>query len=155
MGSTSIPPHDVVDLGLAEEGQARIGWAGEQMPVLGQIRERFLHQQPLKGVRVAACLHVTSETANLILALQAGGASTALCSANPLSTQDDVASALVLEHGVEVRAVHGENLDTYAEHVRALGRLGACPVHRRSFVPVREILGLPPLPPWPGVPQSL
>ena len=120
MGSTSIPPHEVADLGLADEGQARIEWAGEQMPVLGQIRERLARQQPLKGVRVAACLHVTSETANLILTLQAGGASTALCSANPLSTQDDVASALVVEHGVEVRALHGEDLDTYAEHVRAL-----------------------------------
>ena len=119
-GSTSIPPHEVADLGLADEGQARIEWAGEQMPVLGQIRERMARQQPLKGVRVAACLHVTSETANLILTLQAGGASTALCSANPLSTQDDVASALVVEHGVEVRALHGEDLDTYAEHVRAL-----------------------------------
>jgi adenosylhomocysteinase len=120
MSSTSIPPHDVADLGLAEEGQARIAWAGEQMPVVGQISERFAREQPLKGVRVATCLHVTAETANLILTLQAGGASTALCSANPLSTQDDVASALVIEHGVEVRAVHGEDLDTYAEHVRAL-----------------------------------
>ena len=74
-------------------------WAGEQMPVLAQIRERFVGQQPLKGVRVAACLHVTAETANLILTLQAGGASTALCSANPLSTQDDVAAALVWSTG--------------------------------------------------------
>jgi adenosylhomocysteinase len=120
VSSTSTPPHDVADLGLAQDGQARIRWAGEQMPVLGQIHERFARQQPLKGVRVAACLHVTSETANLILTLQAGGARTALCSANPLSTQDDVASALVIGHGVEVRALHGEDLDTYAAHVRAL-----------------------------------
>ena len=95
MGSTSIPPHDVADLSLAAEGQARIAWAGEQMPVLGQIRERFAREQPLQGVRIAACLHVTAETANLVRTLMAGGASAALCSANPLSTQDDVAAALV------------------------------------------------------------
>jgi adenosylhomocysteinase len=90
------------------------------MPVLARIRERFADQRPLDGVSVAACLHVTAETANLLLALRAGGARTALCSANPLSTQDDVAAALVAEHGIEVRAVHGEDLGTYSEHVRAL-----------------------------------
>jgi adenosylhomocysteinase len=90
------------------------------MPVLAQIRERFEAERPLDGIRVAACLHVTAETANLVRTLGAGGASVALCSANPLSTQDDVAAALVLDHGVEVRALRGEDLDTYVEHVLAL-----------------------------------
>jgi adenosylhomocysteinase len=116
----AVPPHDVADLRLAEEGEARIGWADGQMPVLAQIRERFGAERPLKDIRVAACLHVTAETANLVRTLIAGGAQTALCAANPLSTQDDVAAALVTEHGVEVRAVHGEDLETYAQHVKAL-----------------------------------
>jgi adenosylhomocysteinase len=90
------------------------------MPVLAQIRERFERRRPLDGVRIAACLHVTAETANLVLTLVAGGAKAALCSANPLSTQDDVASALVADHGVEVRAAYGESLESYAEHIRAL-----------------------------------
>jgi len=90
------------------------------MPVLRQIRERFESEQPLDGIRVAACLHVTAETANLVRTLQAGGAQVALCSANPLSTQDDVAAALVRDHGIEVRASRGEDLDTYVKHVRAL-----------------------------------
>jgi adenosylhomocysteinase len=120
MASAAIPPHDVADLSLAPEGAARIAWASEQMPVLRRIRERFEQQRPLEGVRIAACLHVTAETANLVLALVAGGAEAALCSANPLSTQDDVAAALVSDHGVEVRAMYGEGLNTYAEHIRAL-----------------------------------
>jgi adenosylhomocysteinase len=120
MARTSIPPHDVADLSLAPEGEARIAWAGEQMAVLAQVRERFASERPLAGIRVAACLHVTAETAGLVLTLIAGGASASLCSANPLSTQDDVAAALVLEHGVEVRALRGEDLDSYAGHVRAL-----------------------------------
>ena len=120
MASAAIPPHDVADLSLAPEGAAQIAWASEQMPVLRRIRERFEQQRPLEGVRIAACLHVTAETANLVLALVAGGAEAALCSANPLSTQDDVAAALVSNHGVEVRAMYGEGLNTYAEHIRAL-----------------------------------
>jgi adenosylhomocysteinase len=120
MASAAIPPHDVADLSLAPEGAARIAWASEQMPVLRRIRERFEQQRLLEGVRIAACLHVTAETANLVLTLVAGGAEVALCSANPLSTQDDVAAALVSDHGVEVRAMYGEGLDTYAEHIRAL-----------------------------------
>src|SRR5438270_13712619 len=120
MARASIPPNDVAGLGRADEGQERIDWANGQMPVLAQVRRRFEQQTPLDGVRVAACLHVTAETANLIRTLIAGGASAALCSANPLSTQDDVAAALVLEHGVEVRAMHGEDLDTYARHLLAL-----------------------------------
>ncbi|MGZ4180606.1 MAG: adenosylhomocysteinase [Solirubrobacteraceae bacterium] len=120
MPSAAIPPHDVADLSLAPEGATQIAWASEQMPVLRLIRERFEHQRPLEGVRIAACLHVTAETANLVLTLVAGGAEAALCSANPLSTQDDVAAALVSDHGVEVRAMYGEGLETYAEHIRAL-----------------------------------
>ena len=91
MARTALPPHEVADLGLAPDGAARIGWADQQMPVLRRIRERFRTERPLDGVRIAACLHVTAETANLMLALAAGGARVALCSANPLSAQDDVA----------------------------------------------------------------
>jgi adenosylhomocysteinase len=120
MARTQLPPYDVADLGLAPAGQSRIAWAGGQMPALARVRERFAEERPLEGVRVAACLHVTAETANMMLALAAGGAQTALCSANPLSAQDDVAAALVYEHGIEVRALHGEDVDTYVRHVRAL-----------------------------------
>ena len=101
-------------------GEARIAWAGGQMPVLAQIRERFAVERPLDGIRVAACLHVTAETANLVRALNAGGARVALCSANPLSTQDDVAAALVAGDGVEVRALRGEELDEYVSTSLAL-----------------------------------
>lgn len=120
MARTKLPPHDIADIGLAAEGVSRIAWAGGQMPVLTRIRERFASERPLDGIRVGACLHVTAETAQLVLALTAAGARVALCSANPLSTQDDVAAALVYEYGVEVRALRGEDLDTYARHVRAL-----------------------------------
>ena len=120
MARTSVPPHDVADLSLAPDGAAQIAWASEQMPVLARVAERFMAERPLDGVAIAACLHVTAETANLVRTLLAGGASVALCSANPLSTQDAVAAALVIDHGVEVRAHHGEDLDTYASHVRAL-----------------------------------
>ena len=120
MARTQLPPHEIADLSLAPIGQSRIAWAGGQMPVLARVSERFASERPLDGVRVGACLHVTAETANLILALAGGGAQVALCSANPLSTQDDVAAALVYEHGVEVRALRGEDVDTYARHVRAL-----------------------------------
>jgi adenosylhomocysteinase len=120
MARTRLPPNDIADLGLATGGVSRIAWAGEQMPVLARIRERFASERPLAGIGVGACLHVTAETAQLLLALTAGGARVALCSANPLSTQDDVAAALVYEHGVEVRALRGEDADTYARHVRAV-----------------------------------
>jgi len=109
---------EVADAALAEAGRARIAWAEGRMPVLRQIRERFEKERPLAGIRVAACLHVTAETANLMRALAAGGASTGLCAANPLSTQDDTAAALAEE--MEVRALRGEDLDTYAAHVKAL-----------------------------------
>jgi adenosylhomocysteinase len=120
MARTEVPPHEVADLALAPAGSERIAWADGQMPVLARVRERLAEQRPLAGIRIAACLHVTAETANLILTFAAGGARTALCSANPLSTQDDVAAALVLDHGIEVRAMRGEDLDTYARHVRSL-----------------------------------
>ena len=111
---------EVAEIGLADEGAARIEWAREQMPVLARLRARFELERPLDGVAIAACLHVTAETANLVRALGAGGARVALCSANPLSVQDDVAAALVVADGVEVRASHGEDLATYGRHVEAL-----------------------------------
>jgi adenosylhomocysteinase len=110
----------MADKALAAAGEDRIAWADAQMPVLRSIRERFAAERPLEGVTVAACLHVTAETANLVRALVAGGARTALCAANPLSTQDDVAAALVADHDAEVLARRGEDLDTYAAHVAAL-----------------------------------
>jgi adenosylhomocysteinase len=111
---------DVADLSLADAGRDHIAWADAQMPVLASIRERFARERPLEDVRVGACLHVTAETANLVRTLIAGGARAALCAANPLSTQDDVAAALVEHSGAEVRARHGEDLDSYAGHVAAL-----------------------------------
>ncbi len=120
MTRVATTPHDVADLALAPGGEARIGWAASQMPVLARIRERFTVQRPLADIRIATCLHVTAETANLIRTLEAGGAQVALCSANPLSTQDDVAAALVLADGVQVRAIRSEDLDTYVAHVVAL-----------------------------------
>src|SRR5436190_2277247 len=111
--------HDVKDLTLAAEGVRRIGWADRQMPVLAAIRERFEKEQPLSGQRVSACLHVTTETANLARALKAGGADVVLCASNPLSTQDDVAAALVEEYGISVFAIRGEDNDTYYRHIEA------------------------------------
>ena len=111
--------HDVKDLSLASHGVTRIEWADRQMPVLAAIRERFERQQPLAGFRVSACLHVTAETANLVRALKAGGADVVLCASNPLSTQDDVAAALVVEDGIPVFAIRGEDEDTYYSHIQA------------------------------------
>lgn len=111
--------HDVADLGLAKQGRRRVEWAERSMPVLRQIRERFARERPLEGVRVSACLHVTTETANLMRTLRAGGADVVLCASNPLSTQDDVAAYLVSECDVGVFAVRGENDETYYEHIRA------------------------------------
>src|SRR5947209_19753573 len=108
----SLPPHEIADISRAAEGAAQIEWACGQMPVLSRIRERFARERPLEGIRIAACLHVTAETGSLLTTLAAGGAQAALCSANPLSVQDDVAAALVREHGVAVRAAYGEDLDT-------------------------------------------
>src|SRR5262247_62942 len=111
--------HDVKDISLAPEGVRRIEWADRQMPVLAAIRERFDREQPLSGYRVSACLHVTTETANLARTLKAGGADVVLCASNPLSTQDDVAAALVEEYGVGVFAIKGEDNDTYYRHIEA------------------------------------
>ncbi len=111
--------HDVRDLALAPEGVRRIGWAERNMPVLRAIRERFEREQPFAGLRISACLHVTAETANLMRALAAGGADVVLCASNPLSTQDDVAAALVAEHGIKTFAVRGESNDTYYAHIDA------------------------------------
>jgi adenosylhomocysteinase len=113
---------DISDPALAEAGQARIEWADAQMPVLRTIRERFERERPLDGITVAACLHVTAETANLVRALVAGGAEVALCAANPLSTQDETAAALARDIGAEVHARRGEDADAYAAHVAACAR---------------------------------
>src|SRR3954449_2936671 len=111
--------HDVKDLALAAEGKRRIEWADRQMPVLAAIRERFEQDQPLNGYRISACLHVTTETANLMRTLKAGGADVVLCASNPLSTQDDVAAALVDEYDIATFAIKGEDNDTYYSHIEA------------------------------------
>ena len=111
---------EILDAGLADAGRARIDWADAQMPVLRSIGERFARERPLEGVAVGACLHVTSETANLVRALRAGGAAITLCAPNPLSTQDDVAAALVAEGDAEVHAINGEDMDSWAAHVAAV-----------------------------------
>jgi adenosylhomocysteinase len=111
--------HDVRDLALADKGRLRTEWAERQMPVLRQIRERFAREKPLAGHRLAACLHVTTETANLAITLKAGGADVVLCASNPLSTQDDVAAHLVRDHRIAVFAIKGEDHDTYYDHIRA------------------------------------
>jgi adenosylhomocysteinase len=118
--TTETAPHDVRDLRLAEEGVRRIEWAAREMPVTRLIRERFAKEQPLRGVRIGACLHVTTETANLALALRDGGAQVAICASNPLSTQDDVAAALVAEYGIATFAIKGEDNDTYYRHIDAV-----------------------------------
>ena len=110
-------PHDVRDLALADEGKRRTEWAEHAMPVLRQIRERFRKERPLAGRKVSCCLHVTTETANLMMTLRAGGAEIALCASNPLSTQDDVAAHLVRDHGVHVYAIKGEDHETYYTHI--------------------------------------
>ena len=108
---------DIKDRKLAPGGKLRIEWADRQMPVLALIRERFAKEKPLKGICIGACLHVTSETANLMRTLKEGGAELALCASNPLSTQDDVAASLVEDYGVPVYAIHGEDKQTYYKHV--------------------------------------
>lgn len=108
---------DIADFNLVKQGWQRIGWAEAEMPVLRLIRERFAAEQPLKGLRIAACLHVTTETGNLMRTLRAGGASLALCASNPLSTQDDVAAALVEHEHIPVFARRGEDRDTYYRHI--------------------------------------
>ena len=112
--------HDVKDKTLTSQGLQRIKWAEREMPVLRLIRERFLKEKPLKGLKVAACLHVTTETANLAITLRDGGAEVYLCASNPLSTQDDVAAALVYEYGIPTFAIKGEDRDTYYNHILAV-----------------------------------
>ena len=111
--------YDVKDLTLADKGKLRIEWAEQSMPVLRLIRARFQKEQPLKGVRLAACLHVTTETANLMRTLQAGGAEIAICASNPLSTQDDVAASLVKDYNIPTFAIKGEDNATYYKHIQA------------------------------------
>jgi len=112
-------PHDVKDLNLAKAGKKRIEWADRNMPVLAAIRERFANEKPLDGLRMSACLHVTTETANLCRTLKAGGADLVLCASNPLSTQDDVAAALVAEYDIATYAIKGEDKDSYYLHIIA------------------------------------
>ncbi|CAB4763570.1 unannotated protein [freshwater metagenome] len=115
----TVPAHDIANDALAGEGKKRIEWAERNMPVLAQIRERFEKSQPFAGVRIAACMHVTTETANLMRTLKAGGAEIALCASNPLSTQDDVAAALVHEYGISVFARNAVDRDGYYSHINA------------------------------------
>jgi adenosylhomocysteinase len=119
-GAGTLPAHDVTDLGLAADGVTRIEWAEREMPVLRLIRERFEREQPLAGLRIGACLHVTTETANLMRTLKAGGAQIALCASNPLSTQDDVAAALVAHYGISTFARRGVDRDGYFGHLNAV-----------------------------------
>ena len=111
--------YDVKDMKLAEGGRLKIDWAEREMPVLRQIKERFAKEQPLKGLRISACLHVTTETANLMKTLQAGGADVVLTASNPLSTQDEVAASLVSHDEIPVYAIKGENNITYYKHINA------------------------------------
>ncbi|MBT8479402.1 MAG: adenosylhomocysteinase, partial [Gemmatimonadetes bacterium] len=115
----STTPCDIADASLAADGRRRAEWADRSMQVLTQIRERFEVERPLEGVRVSACLHVTTETANLMRTLKAGGADVVLCASNPLSTQDEVAAYLVEDCGISVYAVRGEDNDRYYDHIRA------------------------------------
>jgi adenosylhomocysteinase len=116
---TDLPKHDVADLSLAAQGKTRIEWAERSMPVLRQIRERFEKEKPFTGIRLAACMHVTTETANLMRTLKAGGAELYLCASNPLSTQDDTAAAMVTEYGVNVFARNGIGVQGYYGHINA------------------------------------
>src|SRR5205085_11088987 len=110
---------DVKDMALADLGKRRTEWAFQSMPVLQNIRKQFIKTQPLAGMRVSACLHVTTETANLMITLRDGGASIVLCASNPLSTQDDVAATLVRDYAIPVYAIKGENNDQYYQHLLA------------------------------------
>jgi adenosylhomocysteinase len=143
---------DVRDPGLARVGRERIEWAGGEMPVLGLIRERFEKERPLEGIRIGACLHVTTETANLMETLQAGGADVALCASNPLSTQDDVAAALCEQSGIAVFAIKGEDTETFFRHIDSVldrhpqitmddGADMVSVLHRQRTDQIPEILG--------------
>jgi adenosylhomocysteinase len=117
--ATAASDYDIADISLADDGQRRVEWADRQMPVLAQIRERLEKERPLDGIQMACCLHVTTETANLVRTLMAGGADVALCASNPLSTQDDAAAALVDRYGAEVFAINGEDNESYYRHIHA------------------------------------
>ena len=117
--ATETVPHEIANPDLKEEGRKRIEWAERNMPVLAQIKERFAISQPFLGVRIAACMHVTAETANLMRTLKVGGAEIALCASNPLSTQDDVAAALVFEYGISVYARNAVDREGYYGHLNA------------------------------------
>jgi adenosylhomocysteinase len=119
MATTTATPVacDIKNIELAEQGKKRIEWANQSMPVLQSIRKDFIKNQPLKGIRVSACLHVTTETANLMITLRDGGADVVLCASNPLSTQDDCAASLVKDYGIPVYAIKGEDNDTYYSHI--------------------------------------
>ena len=143
---------DVKDLGLAQQGRERMEWAAGEMGVLALIRARFEKERPLEGIRIAACLHVTTETANLVEALRAGGAEVSLCASNPLSTQDDVAAALCEQSGVDVYAIKGEDNETYYRHIEAVldkrpqitmddGADLVSLLHRQRADQVSEVLG--------------
>ena len=119
MAIAELKKGDVKDIALADAGKRKIEWAAQQMPVLESIRKRFLKEQPLKGLRVSACLHVTSETANLMIALRDGGAEAVLCASNPLSTQDEVAASLNRDYNIPTYAIKGEDNETYYAHLRA------------------------------------
>ena len=119
MNVATAVKHDIANAALAAEGKKKIEWAERNMPVLAQIRERFEKEQPFKGIRISACMHVTTETANLMRALKAGGAEIALCASNPLSTQDDTAAALVHEYGISVFARNAVDRDGYYSHINA------------------------------------
>ncbi len=117
MATTTATPNHVKNLDLADQGRKRIEWANQSMPVLQSIRKEFIKNQPLKGIRIAACLHVTTETANLMITLRDGGADVALCASNPLSTQDDVAAALARDFSIQTYAIKGEDNDSYYSHI--------------------------------------
>src|SRR5919112_6024627 len=119
MTATPSVEFDVKDISLSGQGKQRIEWAEREMPVLRLIRERFAEEKPLNGVKLVACAHITTETANLARTLQAGGAEALLIASNPLSTQDDVAASLVADWGIPVMAIKGESTETYMRHVRA------------------------------------
>src|ERR671911_2826138 len=119
MSSAPTVEYDVKDISLSSHGKQRIEWSEREMPVLRLIRERFGEEKPLTGVKLVACAHITTETANLARTLQAGGAESLLIASNPLSTQDDVAASLVADWGIPVMAIKGESIEAYVSHVRA------------------------------------
>src|SRR5260221_12899585 len=119
MATTTAPtiPCDIKNIDLADQGKRRIEWANQSMPVVQSIGKEFIKNQPLKGIRISACLHVTTETANLAITLRDGGADVVLCASNPLSTQDDVAASLVRDYSISVHAIKGEDNETYYKHI--------------------------------------